>query len=168
MYRARGVERKTWSFPALFKCTTFPKSPHVQQSRSSPIPLLWRFLQQLLYIGMIAQVIVHWLSIQPPAHTTSLSPQRSQEKAEGERGFNLLITGLSLCAISPHPEVQPKSHIINKTKRQLCGSHPLEIPRILGALCQEKWTKYIKYIHIFYTFHWIAYIYNRCAIQWKG
>ena len=116
MYRARGVERKTWSFPALFKCTTFPKSPHVQQSRSSPIPLLWGFLQQLLYIGMIAQVIVHWLSIQPPAHTTSLIPQRSQEKAEGERGFNLLITGLGLCATSPILRYSPKATLLIKQK----------------------------------------------------
>ena len=146
-----------YHFPQVSTCSAVQKISHLFALRIFTATSLHRH-DWLSHYSLIVN------STSSPYHI----PKSPEVTGEG-RGGKRIQTFWSQAWVSVQPapilRYSPKTTLLIKQKDKLCGSHPLEIPRILGALCQEKWTK-MKYI--FYPFHWIAYIFNRCASQWKG
>ena len=121
--------------PMLSGIFILPQTPHVHQLRSSPNIVC--FLWKLHYIGMVGH---GWLnSISRPLN--SISRHFLLGLGGWTKISNSLITWLVPRANSLQPQVTQglsKSHLINITKDTFIVHIIQEIPRALGALCQEQ------------------------------
>ena len=95
-------------------------------------PPFWIFVEASLHRQ-------NWLDHHPFVIELDLHPFSSPRRSgRGTESSNPLITSFFLLATGTYPEVLCKSHLINIT--HLDCSHHLQIPKVLGVLCQ-KWEK---------------------------